>query len=84
MMSFRINRYHYIDKKHRIKFEIFARKDEYAEQLANMISGIGIYNLKRTKLFFKKEVYVNTPPYELEQAQLDYIENKMCAHASKS
>ena len=81
---FKINRYHYIDKKCRIKFEIFARKDEFADSLISMINELGIYQLRRTKIFFKKEVYVDIPPYELEQAQLDYIENEMRICVSKS
>ena len=73
-MLYRIYRYHYIDKKCRTKFEIFARKDEFADELARRISALGIYSLRRTKMFFKKEVYVKIPPYELEQAQTEYVE----------
>ena len=72
---FKIFRYHYIDRKVKVKFEIFARKDEFADQVAERISKIGVYTLRRTKIFFKKEVYVEIPPYELELAQLDYVEN---------
>lgn len=75
-MLYKIYRYHYIDKKCRTKFEIFARKDEFADELAKRISGLGVYDLRRTKLFFKKEVYVEIPPYELETAQMEYIEHK--------
>lgn len=72
---FKIYRYHYIDTKVKVKFEIFARKDEFADQIAERITKIGVYTLRRTKIFFKKEVYVEIPPYELELAQLDYVEN---------
>ena len=73
-MSYRINRYHYIDKKVGIKFEIFARKDEFADEIADRISKIGVYSLRRTKIFYRKQVFVETPPYELEVAQLEYVE----------
>ena len=73
-MSYKIYRYHYIDRKCSTKFEIFARKDELADELARRISALGIYTLRRTRIFFKKEVYVKIPPYELEQAQIEYIE----------
>ena len=74
-MLYRINRYHYIDKKVQIKFEIFARKVELADELAKRISIACKYNLRRKKLFFSKEVYAEIPPYELEQAQLEYVED---------
>ena len=76
-MSYRINRYHYIDRKIGIKFEIFARRDEFADELARRISTICKYNLRRQRLFFKKEVFVDIPPYELEQEEVEYVEELM-------
>ena len=71
---FKINRYLYIDKNVRQKWEIFARKEEFADQLANRITALGVYNLRRVKIGFCKPVLVEIPPYELEQAQEDYVE----------
>ncbi len=72
-MSYHINRYIYIDKKKNIKFEIFARTVETADELANKMSSVTNYKLIKAKLFFKTSVLVEIPPYELEQAQMEYI-----------
>ena len=71
---FKINRYHYVDKKSKVKFEIFSRTTEFADELANRITKIGIYSLQRVKFGFCKPVLTEYPPYELEQAQAEYVE----------
>ena len=71
---FAINRYIYIDKRVKTKWEIFSRTIELADQLAERISKLGIYSLRRVKIGFCKRVMVEFPPYELEQAQIDYVE----------
>ena len=71
---FHINRYIYIDKKVRIKWEIFARDVALADQLAERITSLGVYNLRRVKIGFCKKVLTEMPPYELEQAQIEYVE----------
>ena len=73
-MSYHTNRYIYIDKKKKIKFEIFARTVDTADELANKMSIVTNYKLIRAKLFFKTPVLVEIPPYELEQAQMEYVE----------
>jgi len=73
-MPYKINRYHYIDRKVGIRFVIYARKDEFADELSKRISKVFSYNLRRTRIFFKKEVYTEIPPYELELAQEEYVD----------
>ena len=70
---FRIYRCHYIDKKAHIKWEIFGRTTEFTDGLAKRISNLGIYSLRRTRIGFCKLVYTEYPPYELEQAQEEYV-----------
>ena len=72
---FKIYKCHYIDKKVRIKWEIFGRTTEFTDGLAKRISNLGIYNLRRTRIGFCKPVYTEWPPYELEQAQEEYVED---------
>ena len=72
---FKIYRCIYIDKKVRIKWEIFGRTVEFTDGLAQRISNLGIYSLRRAKIGFCKPVYTEWPPYELEQAQEEYVED---------
>ena len=72
---FKIYKCHYVDKKARIKWEIFGRTVEFTDGLANRISNLGVYHLRRTRIGFCKIVYTEYPPYELEQAQEVYVEN---------
>ena len=72
---FKIYRCHYIDKKAHIKWEIFGRTTEFTDGLAKRISNLGIYSLRRTRIGFYKPVYTEWPPYELEQAQEEYVED---------
>ena len=72
---FKIYRCHYIDKKAHIKWEIFGRTIEFTDGLAKRISNLGIYNLRRTRIGFCKPVYTEWPPYELELAQEEYVED---------
>ena len=70
---FKIYKCHYIDKKAHIKWEIFGRTTEFTDDLAKRITDLGIYNLRRTRIRFSKLVYTEYPPYELEQAQEEYV-----------
>ena len=72
---FKIYRFLYIDRRVRLKWEIFARNEKLADELASRISKLGIYNLKKVKIGFRKLVYVEIPPYELEQAEIEYVED---------
>ena len=72
---FKIYRFIYIDRKVRIKWEIFARSVDFADHLASRLTGIGVYSLRRAKIGFCKLVVTEWPPYELEQAQLAYVED---------
>ena len=71
----KIYKCHYIDRKARIKWEIFGRTAEFTDGLAKRISSLGIYNLRRAKIGFCKLVYTEWPPYELEQAQEEYVKD---------
>ena len=72
---FKIYKCHYIDKKAHIKWEIFGRTTEFTDGLAKRISNIGVYSLRRTRIGFCKPVYTEYPPYELEQAQVEYVDD---------
>ena len=71
---FKIFRFVYIDRNARIKWEIFARNVSLADQLASRITNLGIHSLKRKRIGFCKPVLTEWPPYELEQAQVEYVE----------
>lgn len=71
---FAINRYRYIDTITGAPFDIFARKLEFAEELVGRINCMPQFKLRRKKLFFAKKMLTDMPPYELEQAQKDCVE----------
>jgi len=70
---FETNRYVYIDRKKRVKFEVFARKVEFADGLIERINKLGFYNLKRKFFGFAKRVLVDQPPYDIEMSQDSYV-----------
>ena len=72
---FQIYRFLYISKKTHSKHEIFARDVSLADSLAQRITNLGIFNLRRAKIGFCKKVYSKIPPYELEQEQISLIES---------
>lgn len=67
------NKYLYVDKKTRNKFVIFARKVEFADELAARITKLGIFNLRRAKIRFCKKMFTEIPPYEIELEQLNNV-----------
>lgn len=71
---FKIFRFIYVDRAARIKWEIFARNVAFADQLASRITTLGTYQLKRKRIGFCKPVLTEWPPYELEQAQDEYVD----------
>lgn len=59
---------------HGIRFEIYARKKEFAKKIVERVNKVTHYNLKPILFGHKKDWYCDTPPYELEQAQEEGIE----------
>ena len=70
----KIYEFRYKDKKSGLGFVFYARKEEFADSLAAKITALGIYNLKRKRIHFKKQGYTEIPPYELELEQEAYVE----------
>ncbi len=81
---FEINSYRFIDKSSKLGMTIYSRSREYAEKI------IGIHNIcscchwvpQRGKKFVK-QIFVNKPPYELEQEQLDEAKQKLLRRQDK-
>lgn len=71
---FRITRYRYIDTTSGAVFDIFGRTYEFAHELAERINCLSQYKLREKRLFFKKKMWTDLPPYELEQAQVECVE----------
>ena len=72
---FSINRYMYVDVNAHSKHVIYARNMEFADELAKRISALGIFKLRRAKIFFAKKLVTDIPPYEIEQEQLSTVES---------
>ena len=72
---FKIYEFRYKDKKSGLGFVLYARKEEFADELANRITNLGLYSLKRKRIGYKRKGYTDIPPYELEQAQEEYVES---------
>ena len=71
---FKINRYRYVDTSSKVKFVIYARKLETAEQIAEAVNSLSVYKIRKKIFFFVKQIYTDIPPYELECMQLDSVE----------
>lgn len=74
MYQFEINSYIYVDKKTRNKFNILARNVEFADKLAERISNLGVFNLRRAKIRFCRKMVTEIGPYEIEKEQLKNVE----------
>ena len=73
---YKIYRFIYVDRKVKIKWEIFARNATFADRLASRITGLPTgHSLQRAKRKFATLVVTEWPPYELEQAQTEYVED---------
>lgn len=82
MDMFRINKYLYVDRHTRNKFEVYARNELFADKLIERINAIGVFDLRRAKIRFCKVMESDISPYELEQEQLETIE-RWEAHANE-
>lgn len=71
---FKIYEFRYKDKKSGLGFVFYARKEEFADSLAAKITALGMYDLKRKRIGYKKKGYTEIPPYELELEQEAYLE----------
>ncbi len=71
---FTINRYCYKDKGSGLKFEFYARNQETADEMARLITGLGVVNLIPKRFRFVQVMCTEIPPYELEQEQFNTIE----------
>lgn len=71
---FKIYRFRYVDRKTGTGWVFFARSEAFADKLAERISGLGIYNLRRTRIGFRKTYVTDIPPYELEMEQEECVE----------
>ena len=72
---YKINQYLYKCKKSGNKFIIYSREVSFADDLAKRISNLGIFNLRRVRFNFIKEVSTDIPPYDIELEQLDTVTN---------
>lgn len=73
---FEVYEFRYVDKKTKQGFVFYCRNVELADQLAEKITKMGIYNLRRAKIGFCNKYLTEKPPYELEQEQIEEIERK--------
>ena len=78
-----INKYKYVDKKTRNKFEIFARNEGFADDLAKRISSLSVFNLRRSRFGFMKRMATDIPPYEIELEQIKTVSTWEDNHQNK-
>ena len=71
---FEINKFRYVDKNTKNKFDIYVRHVELADELAKRITDLGVFDLRRAKIGFCKKMVSDIPPYEVEQEQIKTIE----------
>lgn len=78
---FHINRYRYIGKG--VRYEIFARTADFADKLISRINAITDYKLRRKWFGFCTSFMTDTPPYDIEQAQDEGIEEMERTYAKE-
>lgn len=71
---FKIYKFSYFDKEVQLGWVFYARTEPFADMLADRIARMG-YKPRRKRIGFKKQVFTEIPPYELEQSQIEYVEN---------
>ena len=71
---FEMKEFYYKDKNSGLKFVFYARTEEIATRLKDLFNSVqDDCFLVKSKFRYKKPFFVNIPPYELEQAQEEYI-----------
>lgn len=73
---FKVNEYRYVDKKTKQGFVFYCRNVELADKLAERITKMGLYDLRRARIGFQRKYLSEKPPYELEQEQIETIEKQ--------
>lgn len=58
-----------------IGFSVYARTREFADKLVERMNKVTDYNFKPKRFGFCKPYYTDMPPYELEQAQEEGMED---------
>lgn len=81
---FEVNEYRYVDRKTKQGFVFYCRNVELADELAERITKMGLYNLKRARIGFQRKYLSQKPPYELEQEQIDTIEKQETSFRNSS
>lgn len=82
--QFEIYEFRFVDKKTRMGAVIYARTEEIALRIIQKWNDMqNIYHWVKPRFRFKKKYVTSTPPYELEQEQIETIEMwegraKMC------
>ena len=77
MNTYEIYQFTYKDKKSGLKLIIYARAEKTAQEIVDIDNIANCVYWIPKRFGFKKKVYVSIPPYELELAQLDYVEKKL-------
>lgn len=64
-------RYTYKEVMFKAKIVIYAREDKTAQELIDIANSHSFYKFVPVRFRFKKKCYIDVPPYELEQVQLE-------------
>lgn len=66
-----------MDRKHKLNFCIYAREQETADKIISIVNEKNIFYFKKPLLRrFKRRYETETPPYELEQEQIEAAEKQ--------
>lgn len=70
--EFEVYEYRYFDKETKTGFCVYAREEKTAKEIIDIENDHNIYNFIKPKFRrFKRKYLSGTPPYELEQEQMD-------------
>lgn len=70
--EFEVYEFRYVDKETKTGFCVYARKEKTAKEIIDVINESSIYHFVKPKFRrFKRKYLSGTPPYELEQEQMD-------------
>ena len=81
---FEIYEFRFVDKRTRMGAVIYARTEETALKIINMWNEMqNIYHWVKPRFRFRRKDTTSTPPYELEQEQIQTI-NEWAKHSQRN
>ena len=76
-MTYQLFQWKYISHKPDATMIIYAREQKTADEIIDIENIDNVFFFKKARFSFQKPYETNTPPYELEQHQLEVAEQRL-------